>query len=156
MVRPPPRSTRTDPLFPYTTLFRSQLALDLRRVDRVAPVVPRPVGDEANQIAPRPPARRRHALVEQVADRLDHLKVGALLAPAAIVALAHGPCAHHEIERACMILDMEPVAHVRAAPVYRQLLALARAAGSERAQIFWTMIRPVIVDRKSTRLNSSH
>src|SRR3546814_12206921 len=23
MVRPPPRSTRTDPLFPYTTLFRS-------------------------------------------------------------------------------------------------------------------------------------
>src|SRR3546814_9853341 len=69
----------------------AQLALDLRRVDRVAPVVPRPVGDEANQIAPRPPARRRHALVEQVADRLDHLKVGALLAPADLVALAHGP-----------------------------------------------------------------
>src|SRR3546814_14516193 len=23
MIRPPPRSTRTDPLFPYTTLFRS-------------------------------------------------------------------------------------------------------------------------------------
>src|SRR3546814_2952714 len=26
MVRPPPRSTRTAPLFPYTTLFRSRLA----------------------------------------------------------------------------------------------------------------------------------
>src|SRR3546814_6260329 len=25
MVRPPPRSTRTDTLFPYTTLFRSEL-----------------------------------------------------------------------------------------------------------------------------------
>src|SRR3546814_4218908 len=25
MLRPPPRSTRTDTLFPYTTLFRSQL-----------------------------------------------------------------------------------------------------------------------------------
>src|SRR3546814_13506607 len=25
MIRPPPRSTRTDTLFPYTTLFRSQL-----------------------------------------------------------------------------------------------------------------------------------
>src|SRR3546814_15648509 len=25
MVRPPPRSTRTDTLFPYTTLFRSAL-----------------------------------------------------------------------------------------------------------------------------------
>src|SRR3546814_15625331 len=27
MRRPPPRSTRTDPLFPYTTLFRSVLDL---------------------------------------------------------------------------------------------------------------------------------
>src|SRR3546814_7027583 len=26
MLRPPPRSTRTDPLFPYTTLFRSASA----------------------------------------------------------------------------------------------------------------------------------
>src|SRR3546814_6889331 len=26
MIRRPPRSTRTDPLFPYTTLFRSRLA----------------------------------------------------------------------------------------------------------------------------------
>src|SRR3546814_16863802 len=25
MIRRPPRSTRTDPLFPYTTLFRSRL-----------------------------------------------------------------------------------------------------------------------------------
>src|SRR3546814_14051720 len=28
MRRRPPRSTRTDTLFPYTTLFRSQLAVD--------------------------------------------------------------------------------------------------------------------------------
>src|SRR3546814_12084796 len=28
MIRRPPRSTRTDTLFPYTTLFRSQLTLD--------------------------------------------------------------------------------------------------------------------------------
>src|SRR3546814_11284153 len=27
MFRPPPRSTRTDTLFPYTTLFRSQAGL---------------------------------------------------------------------------------------------------------------------------------
>src|SRR3546814_10879641 len=29
MIRRPPRSTRTDPLFPYTTLFRSDLAASL-------------------------------------------------------------------------------------------------------------------------------
>src|SRR3546814_14724966 len=31
MRRRPPRSTRTDTLFPYTTLFRSNLALDISR-----------------------------------------------------------------------------------------------------------------------------
>src|SRR3546814_2608808 len=32
MIRRPPRSTRTDTLFPYTTLFRSWLAGHLRRL----------------------------------------------------------------------------------------------------------------------------
>src|SRR3546814_18406437 len=31
MIRRPPRSTRTDTLFPYTTLFRSFLHLGIRR-----------------------------------------------------------------------------------------------------------------------------
>src|SRR3546814_2233511 len=31
MIRRPPRSTRTDTLFPYTTLFRSEAAIALRR-----------------------------------------------------------------------------------------------------------------------------
>src|SRR3546814_4160522 len=34
MIRRPPRSTRTDTLFPYTTLFRSALALQARKVDK--------------------------------------------------------------------------------------------------------------------------
>src|SRR3546814_2005410 len=34
MIRRPPRSTRTDTLFPYTTLFRSQQADGLRRIGR--------------------------------------------------------------------------------------------------------------------------
>src|SRR3546814_6008805 len=32
MIRRPPRSTRTDPLFPYTTLFRSQRTTCPRRI----------------------------------------------------------------------------------------------------------------------------
>src|SRR3546814_6233013 len=32
MIRGPPRSTRTDTLFPYTTLFLSQLGVDIRRL----------------------------------------------------------------------------------------------------------------------------
>src|SRR3546814_11913376 len=34
MIRRPPRSTRTDTLFPYTTLFRSQLVDQVARVAR--------------------------------------------------------------------------------------------------------------------------
>src|SRR3546814_4648437 len=33
MIRRPPRSTRTDTLFPYTTLFRSSLSTDARSPD---------------------------------------------------------------------------------------------------------------------------
>src|SRR3546814_17639084 len=34
MIRRPPRSTRTDTLFPYTTLFRSLLSLSRGQADR--------------------------------------------------------------------------------------------------------------------------
>src|SRR3546814_5193166 len=37
MIRRPPRSTRTDTLFPYTTLFRSQGSLYPRDPRRLAP-----------------------------------------------------------------------------------------------------------------------
>src|SRR3546814_17753668 len=36
MIRRPPRSTRTDTLFPYTTLFRSVLDVARQAVDRDA------------------------------------------------------------------------------------------------------------------------
>src|SRR3546814_16763487 len=41
MIRRPPRSTRTDPLFPYTTLFRSATAAQRARPQhRAAQVAP--------------------------------------------------------------------------------------------------------------------
>src|SRR3546814_19340987 len=43
MIRRPPRSTRTDTLFPYTTLFRSQVLLD-----RVSPEL----SEQGDQAAP--------------------------------------------------------------------------------------------------------
>src|SRR3546814_16585818 len=48
MIRRPPRSTRTDTLFPYTTLFRSGFLADYRQ--RPAPVV----------LAEMQPRRHRH------------------------------------------------------------------------------------------------
>src|SRR3546814_7547826 len=40
MIRRPPRSTRTDTLFPYTTLFRSDLLTTQGVVVRSAPTMP--------------------------------------------------------------------------------------------------------------------
>src|SRR3546814_10467845 len=45
MIRRPPRSTRTDTLFPYTTLFRSAFQLDQGRHHKRAALALGAVGD---------------------------------------------------------------------------------------------------------------
>src|SRR3546814_11541628 len=48
MIRRPPRSTRTDTLFPYTTLFRSQEpGCELKLFVDTAPVMEKPLGEAA-------------------------------------------------------------------------------------------------------------
>src|SRR3546814_18922635 len=66
MIRRPPRSTRTDTLFPYTTLFRSarrhrrgQHIADERVGDRLEPDRRARVGAEAEPIGPRAVAADR-------------------------------------------------------------------------------------------------
>src|SRR3546814_3456292 len=54
MIRRPPRSTRTDTLFPYTTLFRSAWAVIHRNVDaalKAANIVDRASGRTLNAMA---------------------------------------------------------------------------------------------------------
>src|SRR3546814_20939632 len=47
MIRRPPRSTRTDTLFPYTTLFRSHERADRRDEVRQFEPLPRQIGIDA-------------------------------------------------------------------------------------------------------------
>src|SRR3546814_15636733 len=61
MIRRPPRSTRTDTLFPYTTLFRSKPALGGDFHPRIAP---RPVLRDSR---PLPVHLRQHRLSRLVA-----------------------------------------------------------------------------------------
>src|SRR3546814_17597660 len=66
MIRRPPRSTRTDTLFPYTTLFRSAAghAADVRddpqRWRFADAGIARPGPLQAHQRRDRPPRRRPH------------------------------------------------------------------------------------------------
>src|SRR3546814_20040194 len=60
MIRRPPRSTRTDTLFPYTTLFRSARLRHLAdRGGRRGRRVRLPRVDVADRVRPARPARRR-------------------------------------------------------------------------------------------------
>src|SRR3546814_11394506 len=65
MIRRPPRSTRTDTLFPYTTLFRSHCRPGRRRPDPGRPHLPpgpglRQNGSQAARPGRRHPAPDRH------------------------------------------------------------------------------------------------
>src|SRR3546814_19093656 len=55
MIRRPPRSTRTDTLFPYTTLFRSDLPWSTRRRAPSRPA-PLPWERDRHRSIPSPPA----------------------------------------------------------------------------------------------------
>src|SRR3546814_2037212 len=68
MIRRPPRSTRTDTLFPYTTLFRSSLVLRTNHIGEPAQRLD-PVGERAR--GPFGPAfARARDLGIDVADRV--------------------------------------------------------------------------------------
>src|SRR3546814_12131272 len=59
MIRQPPRSTRTDTLFPYTTLFRSVLRGPLRKADPRHPASAPRGRPCSSRSAPLPPSAMR-------------------------------------------------------------------------------------------------
>src|SRR3546814_13132127 len=61
MIRRPPRSTRTDTLFPYTTLFRSRKCVSVYLVAHSLPHLRPGIPDRAAASAPRPLALDNHA-----------------------------------------------------------------------------------------------
>src|SRR3546814_17949670 len=75
MIRRPPSSTRTDTLFPYTTLFRSQVAALANADDRMLS------RDDHGALAEAQPQQQRAVLLEPpghralVDDLLDRLAI---------------------------------------------------------------------------------
>src|SRR3546814_1079413 len=73
MIRRPPRSTRTDTLFPYTTLFRSRLGLARRSGQRHQPEIQRPRWPDLHRPARRRrPTRRLGRLQAQLSRSEEH------------------------------------------------------------------------------------
>src|SRR3546814_8102349 len=69
MIRRPPRSTRTDTLFPYTTLFRSLEAALLQVGQLLAVLALAPAHDGGQQVEAGA-FRHLHHAVDHLADRL--------------------------------------------------------------------------------------
>src|SRR3546814_13645679 len=67
MIRRPPRSTRTDTLFPYTTLFRSSLAAIVAVFGAIAPRAVRHLADLLEKVPQSPRTAAGHAGVIFVA-----------------------------------------------------------------------------------------
>src|SRR3546814_8107665 len=137
MIRRPPKSTRTDTLFPYTTRFRSGFGADARaraghtrhgagavfsRSDQPAAGLPVPSTLQACHVAV-PPGPPRPAAARAGIGRLPSLS-------------AVFPRNRPAMSRALAIANAEQCFDSGA---FRALLA-----------------RRLAVDRKSTRLNSSH
>src|SRR3546814_14756651 len=66
MIRRPPRSTRTDTLFPYTTLFRSEVASRLRDIAPERATVARFGGDEFVVFVPDCDRRSSERLASEI------------------------------------------------------------------------------------------
>src|SRR3546814_8784646 len=80
MIRRPPRSTRTDTLFPYTTLFRSRVFDNSYRHSSEIASLARDIGKDANEndidrllkvddAADAPVVRLLHSLLEEAVAR---------------------------------------------------------------------------------------
>ncbi len=107
--------------------------------------MPRPVRNRADQLRMRPMRRRRHQLIEQRADRVHHLAVGALIASAHVVRLADPPALEHRPQRAAVVRHIQPVPHLQPVAVHRQRLARQRIRNHQRDQLLGKLIRPIVV-----------
>src|SRR3546814_6555375 len=136
MIRRPPRSTRTDTLFPYTTLFRSQGGADVRCRDYASLGVQRirrrseSYGEIIGFVAVEQPPRQLRRLAQGNRQNAGRERIERPAMPqlqTAIVVLAQDALYRaHRLRRADPdgLVEDDPSVHAR--------------------------------DRKSTRLNSSH
>src|SRR3546814_913960 len=166
MIRRPPRSTRTDPLFPYTTLFRSLLAELLERhhalpAEQRIGEIDAVFGADAATVAKTLDRLYADTALDDEAERLRLLsaapaEVKASTDPLMQAAARLLPAALREEDAdkqlAGELLRLRP-SYMKGLIGYResQGRAVYPDANSTLRVAFGN-----VIDRKSTRLNSSH
>src|SRR3546814_10731272 len=146
MIRRPPRSTRTDTLFPYTTLFRSRDTqvdqhggeLGVERPQAVGQAGAREVGVDCNRNLRHPGTGDRTGAVLHFLDARDHRpRVRQQAAPRrAELRLARVALEQFDIERAFQRLDRMADGRLRASEFSRRTREASLVAyRNERTQL---------------------
>src|SRR3546814_5587862 len=144
MIRRPPRSTRTDTLFPYTTLFRSEgLLVAFLNLDEVIRIIRTEDEPKAALIA-------RFDLSDEQAEYILETKLKQLARLEEMK--IRGEQDELDSERDRLIATLGSKAKLKKL-IKDELLADAKKFGDDRRS---PLVAREAADRKSTRLNSSH
>ena len=138
---------------------KSQLIAYQRRIDRIAAVMTRSISHNVTKSPTDAPtaigqfgdgwgekSMTHERRIDRSANRLKQfLQIISFAVATNIVRLADAPITQRQVNRAAMITHMEPVSNVQPVSVHRQRLAVQCIDDHQRNELFWKLIRPVIV-----------
>ena len=125
-------------------LFPTELLLDPRAVDGVAPIVARPILNVGDRRA-NPIGIEMSLLGDELDEAPEKLHVLPLVLPADIVAPAGFAALHDLPDSGVMVLDVDPVADVLAVAVDRKALSLQHVEDHKWNKLLGELIGPVVV-----------
>ena len=144
-----PRNRLRNSLFKRNAWRPTERSCDLGVVDCVSAVVPRSILHIANQVFLR---------AECMDDQAYDVQVCALIVAADIVDFARQTARENRVERAAMVVHIQPVANLHPVAVHRQRYSFHAVVNHERNELFRKLVRAIViraprdVQRQSERL----
>ena len=136
------------PAFKGFLRLPAQFAADFARVHRISHIVPGAVGNVGDQIVVMGGVRRFVAgrkFLQQVANGMDNINIPPLAVAADVVGFADGAAHQHAIERARVVIDIQPVTDLPPVAVHGQRPAGKRVQNHVRNEFFGELAAAVIV-----------
>ncbi len=125
----------------------AQFAFELAGIDGVASIMAWSIFDKADQlgIGASITSMLGRQFVEQRTDAVHHLQIALLIVPADGIGFADGTAHEYGQQGLHMVVDIQPVAHLKAIAIDRQRLTGQGIEDDPRDQFFRKVERPVVV-----------
>jgi hypothetical protein len=105
----------------------------------------RPVGHKTNEGSPGSAVEKAQALIQDITDEVNEIKVFLLAIASDVVAFSWNPLFQNDPESRAMVVHVEPVTDVSAVPVDRQFQTFHGIVDHERDELLGKLVRPVVV-----------